>query len=266
MYAKIFLVSLAAISLSGCFTRIETGTVGLRLDASKQIEGTELLPGSFNQTFVGSVLELPVRDININLENKSPMTADNSALSDFDVSVVYSIVPSSVSDLYSTKSKSFHAVGDEGTFLMYNYVTQLVNNASYKAVRQYNSLELADKREILEVEIKNIVEEKLKEQKLDTSITITAVQVRNIKPNQSILNAATDYVRAQNALKVKQTEVDIAIKEAERLRILAATAEDAIKFKNAEAQTTIARAIYEGKVNTIIIPSTLTALGSASIK
>lgn len=262
---KIIIAAAMLSILVGC-TRIETGTVGLRLDASKQIEGTELLPGSWNQVFIGSVLELPVRDININLENKTPLTADNSALSDFDVSVVYSVNPTSVSDLYSTKSKSFHAVGDEGTFLMYNYVTQLVNNASYKAVRQYNSLELADKREILETEIKNVVEAKLKEQKLDDSITITAVQVRNIKPNQNILNAATRFVEAQNALRVKQTEVEIAIKEAERLRILAGTAEDAIKFKNAEAQTTIARAIYEGKVNTIIIPSTLTALGSSTIK
>ena len=265
MMIRNFVVGAMALSvLAGC-TRIETGTVGLRVDASRQIQGAELLPGSWNQTLVGSVLEFPVRDIAMNLENKTPLTADNSALSDFDVSVVYSINPSSVSDLYSNKSKSFHAIAEDGdVFLMYNYVVTLVNNASYKAIRQYGSLELADKRELLETDIKNIVEDKLKQERLDGAITLTAVQIRNIKPNQQILNAATQYVKAQNELKVKQTEVEIAEKEAERLRILAATADDAIAYKRAEAEVMIAEAVRAGRVNTIIIPSNLTMLGNVS--
>lgn len=251
---KLFAVAAIALAVSGC-TRIETGTVGLRLDASRQIEGQELMPGTFNQTVIGSVLEFPIRDIALNIENKTPLTADNSALSDFDVSVVYSINPTSVSDIYSNKSKSFHAIAEDGdVFLMYNYVVTLVNNASYKAIRQYGSLELADKRELLETEIKNIVEEKLKAEKLDGAITLTAVQIRNIKPNQQILNAATQFVKAQNELRVKQTEVEIAMKESERLRILAATADDAIAYKRAEAEFMIAEAIKAGKVNTIVVP------------
>lgn len=251
---KLFAVAAIALAVSGC-TRIETGTVGLRLDASRQIEGQELMPGTFNQTVIGSVLEFPIRDIALNIENKTPLTADNSALSDFDVSVVYSINPTSVSDIYSNKSKSFHAIAEDGdVFLMYNYVVTLVNNASYKAIRQYGSLELADKRELLESEIKNIVEEKLKAEKLDSAITLTAVQIRNIKPNQQILNAATQFVKAQNELRVKQTEVEIAVKESERLRILAATADDAIAYKRAEAEFMIAEAIKAGKVNTIVVP------------
>lgn len=251
---KLFAVALIALSAVGC-TRIETGTVGLRLDASRQIDGAELMPGTFNQTMIGSVLTFPTRDIALNVENKTPLTADNSALSDFDISVVYSINPTSVSEIYSNKSKSFHAVGADGdVFLMYNYIITLVNNASYKAVRNYTSLELADKRELLESEIKNVIEQKLKSERLDSSITITAVSIRNIKPNQQILNAATEYVKAQNQLKVKQTEVDIAQMEAERLRILAATADDAIAYKRAEAEIMIAEAIKEGKVNTIVVP------------
>ncbi len=37
--------------LSAC-VRIETGEVGLRVGIDKQISGTELLPGSFNQTML----------------------------------------------------------------------------------------------------------------------------------------------------------------------------------------------------------------------
>ena len=93
---------------SGC-TRIETGEVGVRVNLSKEIEPGELQPGSWNQTLVGEVLTFPVKDITVTLENKTPLTADNSALADFDISIVYGINPSSVAELYSTKAKSFHA-------------------------------------------------------------------------------------------------------------------------------------------------------------
>ena len=84
---KITAIAALAIAATGC-TRIETGEVGVRLNASKQIEGNELMPGSWNQTLIGSVIEFPVKDIVVALENKTPMTADNSALADFDITVV----------------------------------------------------------------------------------------------------------------------------------------------------------------------------------
>lgn len=88
----------AVLLATGC-TRIETGEVGMRINASKQIEGTELMPGSWNQTIIGSVMEFPVKDIQVSVENKTPMTADNSALADFDISVVYAINPTAVSEI-----------------------------------------------------------------------------------------------------------------------------------------------------------------------
>ena len=105
---KLSVVFSLIISAAAC-TRIETGEVGLRVDASKQIQGTELLPGSFNQTMIGDVLTFPTRDVVASLENKNPMTSDNSSLQDFDMNIIYTINPSSVSDLWTTKSKSFHA-------------------------------------------------------------------------------------------------------------------------------------------------------------
>jgi len=94
-FFKMSVVALAIASTIGC-TRIETGEIGVRVDMSKHVQGTELQPGSWNQTIVGDVLTFPVRDISISLENKTPLTADNSALADFDLTLVYSINPSSV--------------------------------------------------------------------------------------------------------------------------------------------------------------------------
>lgn len=246
--------------LSTACTRIETGEVGVRLNASKQIEGTELMPGSWNQTLIGSVLEFPVKDIAVDVENKTPLTSDNSALADFDITVVYNINPTSVAELYSTKSRSFHAEGKEGIFLMYNYITTLVNNASYKAVRNYKSLDVADNRVKIEQEIREIVNEQLKSEKLEQAITINVVQIRNVQPNQAILEAATRYVAAQNELKIKQTEVDIAKKESERMAALANNSSQSIAYMQAQAALNISEGIKNGKVQTIVVPANFNAL------
>lgn len=245
------------IALSSACTRIETGEVGVRVNASKQIEGAELQPGSWNQTLIGSVITFPVKDLTVNLENKTPMTSDNTALADFDLTMVYAINPSSVAELYSTKSKSFHAVEKEDIYLMYNYMTTLVNNAAYKTIRQYKALEVADNRAKIEEQIRTTVSQELHEQNLDNALSLTVVQVRNIAPNVEILRSATAYVKAQNELKIKETEVEIAKKESERMAALAQNSTQSIAYMQAQSQMMIAEAVKEGKVQTILIPHDL---------
>ena len=57
-----------AVLMTGC-TRIETGEVGLRVGFDKQVKNEELLPGSFNQTLVGSVMTFPIKDVNVKLDD-----------------------------------------------------------------------------------------------------------------------------------------------------------------------------------------------------
>jgi regulator of protease activity HflC (stomatin/prohibitin superfamily) len=255
----IAIVFAALFVLSGC-TRIQTGEVGVRVDMSRTVEGKELMPGSWNQTIVGSVLEFPVKDIALSLENRTPMTADNSALSDFDVTVIYNINPTSVAEIYSTKSKSFHAEDKEGIYLMYEYMRTLVNNSVYKTVREYPSLEVADNRVNIEAKIKDIVSEQLQKEGLGTSITVNTVQVRNILPNQQILDAATRFVASQNELRIKTTEVEIAKKESERMAALAKNSSQSIAYMQAQAALNISEGIKEGKVQTIVVPANFNAL------
>lgn len=251
----------ASFFITGC-TRIQTGEVGIRINSSKEISGNELMPGSWNQTMIGDVLTFPTKDISVALENKTPMTSDNSALADFDITVVYGISPTSVSELYTTKSKSFHAYDEKerDTYLMYHYVNTLVNNAAYKVVREYKSLEVADNRAKIEGQIRDVVMEQLKSEKLDTAITLSVVQIRNILPNADILASATAYVRSQNEIKIKENEVKLAKLEAERMAALSSNSTQSIAYINAQANATIANAVANGKVNTIIIPSSLTSL------
>lgn len=253
---KFFLLMCIALAslVTGC-TRIETGEVGMRVNFDKTINPTELQPGSWNQVLIGDVITFPVKDITVTSENKTPLTADNTALADFDVTLVYGINPAKVADIYTTKSRSFHTVHNGDIYLMHDYLVTVVNNASYKAVRQYPALLVADNREKLEAAIVADIKAQLEAEGLGQSINITKVMVRNALPNKQILEAATEYVRAQNELKVKTTEVEIAKKEAERMAALASQGQQSIAFMQAKAQLNISEGIAAGRVHTIVVPA-----------
>lgn len=259
---KFLLAVVVMLSTIGC-TRIETGTVGLRVDSSRQIQLQELQPGTWNQVLIGDVLEFPVKDIVVTLENKTPLTADNTPLSDFDLTVIYGINPASVAEIYTKKSRSFHANTKDGILLMSNYVQLVVNNAAYKVVREYTSLDITNNREKMETEILNLVNSELTTRGLANDISITAIQIRNILPNAEVMKSAVAAVKAQNELKVKATEVEIAKKEAERMAALANNSKQSIEYMQAQAALNISEGVKNGKVQTIIVPSNFTSLYTA---
>jgi SPFH domain / Band 7 family len=246
------LVGLMA-SASAC-TRIETGEVGVRRSFDKTIETSELLPGTVNQTIFGDVLTFPTKDVQVDIADMTPLASDNSTVADFDMAVIYSINPGSVAELYIEKNRGFHADTEEGdTLLMYNYIRQLGRNAAYKVARRYESLKMADNRAEMEQLIRQEIVNQLAAEKLDGSITISQVLVRQVKPAANIVASANALVQAQNEQKRKEVEVATAKLEAQRIAALNANA-GATKYMEATAIVTIAEAVKEGKVNTIVVP------------
>ena len=257
-FLKISVIA-AAVAMTAACTRIETGEVGVRVGFDKQVQSGELLPGSFNQTLVGTVLTFPIKDVNVVMENMTPVAKDNSTMKDFDAVVVYNINPQTVAELYSTKNKSFHAEFKGDTYVMYNYVVQNARNAIYKAARKYEALDMADARSDMENFIKDEIVRNLSEEKLDGSITISQVMIRNVVPADSVVASANDLVRAKNEFKQKTVEVETAKKEAERIAALNSNA-GAIQYMDAQTRMTLAEAakiqaqgIAAFKGNTLVI-------------
>ena len=249
----------AAVLATGC-TRIETGEVGVRVGFDKQVQSGELLPGSFNQSIVGSILTFPIKDVNVTLDNMTPVAADNSTMKDFDAVVVYNINPAQVSELYATKNKSFHAEFRGDTFVMYNYIVQNARNAIYKAARKYEALDMADNRTEMENHIKDEIVRNLAEEKLDGSITISQVMVRSVIPADSVVESANALVRSKNELKQKEVEVKTAEAESRRMAALANNSGASIAFMQAQAMLNISEGIKNGRVQTIVVPSNFNAL------
>jgi regulator of protease activity HflC (stomatin/prohibitin superfamily) len=249
----------AAVLATGC-TRIETGEVGVRVGFDKQVQPGELLPGSFNQVLIGDVLTFPIKDVNVVLENMTPVAKDNSTMKDLDAVVVYNINPQQVSELYSTKNKSFHAEFKGDTYVMYNYIVQNARNAIYKAARKYEALDMADNRTDMENYIKDEIQRNLAEEKLDGSITISQVMIRNVLPSDTVVESANALVRSKNELKQKEVEVKTAEAESRRMAALANNSGSSIAFMQAQAMLNISEGIKNGKVQTIVVPSNFNAL------
>lgn len=252
-FAKVAVLVGLMASASAC-TRIETGEVGVRRSFDKTIETTELQPGTINQTMFGDVLTFPTKDVQVDVTDMTPLASDNSTIKDFDMSVVYSINPTAVAEIYIEKNRGFHAETENGdTLLMYNYIRQLARNAAYKVARRYESLKMADNRAEIENLVRQEIVQQLAVEKLDASISVSQVLVRQITPADNIVQSANLLVQAQNENKRKEVEVGTAKLEAERIAALNANA-GATKYMEATAIVTIAEAVKEGKVNTIVIP------------
>ena len=260
---KIGLVA-AAVALTSACTRIETGEVGVRVGFDKQVQSGELLPGSFNQSIIGNILTFPIKDVNVSLDNMTPVAKDNSTMKDFDAVVVYNVNPQQVAELYSTKNKSFHAEIKGDTYVMYNYIVQNARNSIYKAARKYEALDMADARSDMETFIKEEITNNLAEEKLDGSITISQVMIRNVVPADSVVASANELVRSKNELKQKEIEVKTAEAESRRMAALANNSTSSIAFMRAQAELNISEGIKNGKVQTIVVPSNMTALGNIS--
>jgi regulator of protease activity HflC (stomatin/prohibitin superfamily) len=249
----------ASVLATGC-TRIETGEVGVRVGFDKQVKPGELMPGSFNQVLIGDVLTFPVKDVNVVLENMTPVAKDNSTMADLDAVVVYNINSQQVAELYSSKNKSFHAESKGDVYLMYNYIVQNARNAIYKAARKYEALDMADNRTEMENFIKDEIVRNLAEEKLDGSLNISQVMIRNVLPAASVVASANDLVRSKNELKQKEVEVKTAEAEARRMAALANNSASSIAFMNAQAALNISEGIKNGKVQTIVVPANFNAL------
>ena len=252
-YAKVAVLVGLMATASAC-TRIETGEVGVRRSFDKTIETTELQPGTVNQVIFGDVLTFPTKDVSVDIADLTPLAADNSTVADFDMSVIYSINPTSVAEIYIEKNRGFHSETEDGdTLLMYNYVRQLGRNATYKVARRYESLKMADNRAEIEQLVRQEIVNQLASEKLDNVIEVSQVLVRQVKPADNIVASANALVQAQNEQKRKEVEVQTAKLEAERIAALNAN-KGATEYMAAMALQDIAEGVKNGKVQSVVVP------------
>ena len=247
----------AAVLASGC-TRIETGEVGLRVGFDKQVSTGELLPGSFNQVIIGNVITFPVKEISVKVEDMTPLAKDNSTMKDFDALVTYNINQAQVAEIYNSKNRSFHASMNGDVYLMYNYIFNAARNAIYKSARKYEALDMADSRQAMETEIKEQIVRTLAEEKLDGTIVIGQVLIRNIVPADSVVASANELVKAKNEFKTEEVKVATARKRNESMQANPMAIPLLMAEAQADAMRSLPGAIANFKGQTLVINGVVT--------
>jgi hypothetical protein len=119
---------------------------------------------------------------------------------------------------------------------------------------------MADARSDMEKFIQDEIVRNLAEEKLDGTIMISQVLIRNVVPADAVVESANALVRSKNELKQKEVEVQTAKKEAERMAALANNSGASIAFMQAQAMLNISEGIKNGQVQTIVVPSNFNAL------
>jgi hypothetical protein len=141
---------------------------------------------------------------------------------------------------------------------MYNYLFNAARNAIYKSARKYEALEMGDARQAMETEIKEQMIKLLSDEKLDGTIVIGQVLIRNIVPADSVVASANELVKAKNEYKTEEVKVATARKRNESMQanpmaipLLKAEAE-------AEAMRKLPDAIANFKGQTLVINGVVT--------
>jgi len=148
--------------------------------------------------------------------------------------------------------------------LMYNYMQTVARTAAYKAAAKYPALESVKRRDDIERDMGNLIVAALQAEKLDTYLTVTKVQVRNIQPAQSIIDTANEAIAAQNQLMTVTKQVAIAEQEAKRQAFLSQP--ENIKYMAAKAELNYSEAALAGKINMMIVPRNFTSVGNLAGK
>jgi regulator of protease activity HflC (stomatin/prohibitin superfamily) len=128
---------------------------------------------------------------------------------------------------------------------MYNYVYQTARNALYKATRDYEALDMNDNRSTIEQKIRENIQTTLASEKLEGSLSVQQVLVRQMTPADSVVASANDLVRSKNELKQKEVEVKTAEAESRRMQALAAQGSQSIAYMNAQTEQMKAQAMLE---------------------
>jgi hypothetical protein len=119
---------------------------------------------------------------------------------------------------------------------------------------------MADNRGEMEKFIQDEIVRNLAEEKLDGTIMISQVLIRNVVPADAVVESANALVRSKNELKQKEVEVKTAEAESRRMAALANNSGASIAFMQAQAMLNISEGIKNGQVQTIVVPSNFNAL------
>jgi regulator of protease activity HflC (stomatin/prohibitin superfamily) len=214
---------LALLLTAGQFTTINTGENGLYVGFDGQVKNEILTPGIKYDGF-GSIKVFNTRKITVIANDLRPKTKDNTIMKEMDVTVTYSINPTSLYDFYTNYDITNHGVSDGGQVqLMSSYISRLITSAVNQSVDEFPALEVNSKLEQIQDTIKSNLSEALKKNGLEGKITVDSIIVGKADLPDDLVASVNRVVAAQSANKEQEVKTRTAQLKAEENKALAST-------------------------------------------
>jgi len=228
-------VVLTLALVGGNFTTIQTGENGLYRSFDGKISDQVLQPG-INFDGLGSIQTFNTRKITVNANDLKPKTKDNTIMKEMDVTVTYSIAPTSLFGFYTGYDISNHGVTQNGQIqLMAAYIQRLITSSVNQSVDEFPALEVNSKLEQIQDAIKMNLTSALEKNGLAGKITIDSVIVGKADLPDALVASVNRVVVAQSAFKEQEQKTLTAESKAKENAALAATVTDkSIEYKRLE--------------------------------
>jgi len=242
---------LALTLTAGQFTTISTGENGLYVGFDGQVKNEVLTPGIKYDGF-GSIKVFNTRKITVTANDLRPKTKDNTIMKEMDVTVTYSINPTSLYDFYTGYDLSNHAIGNNGQIqLMSSYISRLITSAVNQSVDEFPALAVNSNLEQIQDTIKNNLADALKKNGLEGKITVDSIIVGKADLPDDLVASVNRVVAAQSANKEQEVRTRTAQLKAEENKALASTVStQSLEYQRNE----ILKAAFEnGSIQKILI-------------
>jgi hypothetical protein len=208
---------------AGQFTTISTGENGLYVGFDGQVKNEILAPG-INYDGFGTIKVFNTRKITVTANDLRPKTKDNTIMKEMDVTVTYSINPTSLYEFYTGYDLSNHSIGDSGQLqLMSSYISRLITSAVNQSVDEFPALAVNSNLEQIQDTIKGNLAEALQKNGLEGKITIDSIIVGKADLPDDLVASVNRVVAAQSGLKEQQVRTETAQLKAEENKALAST-------------------------------------------
>lgn len=218
--------ALVLVITAGQFTTIQTGENGLYKSFDGKISENVLQPG-IQYDGLGSIQTFNTRKITVNANDLKPKTKDNTIMKEMDVTVTYSIAPTSLFGFYTGYDVSNHGINEYGQIqLMATYIQRLITSSVNQSVDEFPALEVNSKLENIQDTIKSNLTAALEKNGLAGKITVDSVIVGKADLPDDLVASVNRVVVAQSAFKEQEQRTLTAESKAKENAALASTVTD----------------------------------------
>lgn len=216
-------------------TQIDTGNVGV-LVTRGQISDEVLPPGVYVRPFK-TMIEVSAKEVPLVMEDLKPQTIDKISLTDLDIDIYVQASPDKVSQIVARWPGDFTKIirpdgqTDEGVGVGLSYVQRQAREAIYTTVATFKSDTVHTKRSEIAAEVVKELQAGLDKEAGAGWFFVRSANVRNLVTDPALEAQIKAAANAQFERIAKDQQIEVAKREAERIRIVAQGEADAVRIK-----------------------------------